>query len=130
MRYKINSTNSHHLTRALFYSFHGLRYVWRHEYAFRLEVYGFCIALPLALWLGGTPIEKLMLIISYGGVLIVELLNTAIEVVVDRIDTDEHALSKAAKDVGSAAVFLSLVAMATVWLTITVPYILQWVRSQ
>ena len=86
-----------------------------HEEAFRQEVYLFVIAGPLGLWLGETPIEKTLLTGSIILVMIVELLNTGIEIVVDRISFERHELSGRAKDVGSAAVLSSLALAGLTW---------------
>ncbi|MCL4720682.1 MAG: diacylglycerol kinase [Gammaproteobacteria bacterium] len=100
------------------YSMAGLRDAWRGEEAFRQEVSLALVLLPLALWLGQTPVERLLLAGSWLLVMIVEILNTAIEATVDRISDDYHQLSGQAKDLGSAAVFLSLVLAALTWGTV------------
>jgi diacylglycerol kinase (ATP) len=97
------------------YSAKGLQSCWQHEAAFRQEVLAACILLPLGLWLGATGLEKALLCAAVLQVLIVEVLNSAIEAVVDRISTDQHPLSGRAKDLGSAAVLLSLLLAALVW---------------
>jgi diacylglycerol kinase (ATP) len=99
---------------ALGYSRAGLSAGWG-EPAFRQEVWGALILLPLAFWLGRGWVETALLAGSVLLVLIVELLNTAIEAVVDRIGPQWHALSKRAKDMGSAAVLLSLLLCAGIW---------------
>jgi len=76
------------------------------------------VLVPLALWLGQTPVERLLLIGSWLLVMIVEILNTAIEATVDRISEERHTLSGQAKDMGSAAVFLSLVLALLAWATV------------
>jgi len=100
---------------ACVYSVHGLESAFRHEEAFRQEVWLAIVLIPIALVLniGGTG--KALMIASVLLVLIVELLNSAIEAAVDRISLDQHRLAKRAKDIGSAAVFLSLVNVAAVW---------------
>lgn len=104
-----------HVLNALTYSFQGLKAALIHEEAFRLELVA-CLAMaPLGLWLGAGAVEKAMLVGSLMLVLIVELLNSAIETVVDRVGVEHHALSGRAKDIGSAAVFLSLVNVAIIW---------------
>lgn len=100
------------------YSMAGFRDAWRGEEAFRQEVSLALVLLPLALWLGQTPVERLLLAGSWLLVMIVEILNTAIEATVDRISDDYHQLSGQAKDLGSAAVFLSLVLAALTWGTV------------
>jgi diacylglycerol kinase (ATP) len=90
----------------------------RHEDAFRWELTLVALLTPLALWLGDTGVERALLIGSLIIVLIVELLNSAIEATVDRISFENHRLAKRAKDIGSAAVMLSLVNAGVVWLLI------------
>ena len=100
---------------AFFHSLRGFKATWLHEEAFRQEVYLFALGGPLGLWLGGTGFEKALLTGSLILVLIVELLNTGIEIVVDRISFERHELSGRAKDVGSAAVLCSLLLAGLVW---------------
>ncbi len=100
------------------YSAAGLAAAWRSEAAFRQEVVAAAVLTPAALWLGRGPLEWLLLLGSLLGVLIVELLNTSIEAAVDRIGEDHHALSGRAKDLGSAAVLLSLVLAGATWAAI------------
>ena len=108
------------LHAATIYSMRGLKSAYISEEAFRLEVL-FCVFLaPLAFYLGETPIERLLLILPLFLVLVVELLNSAVEAIVDRIGPEYHELSAQAKDIGSAAVFLSLALFAFVWLTILI----------
>ena len=104
------------LIRATGYSLAGLKSCIRTEAAFRQELALFIVAFPLALWLGESGIERALLIGSLLLVLIVELLNTAIEVVVDRVGVESHVLSGRAKDLGSAAVMLALLNALVVWL--------------
>lgn len=96
-------------------SFRGLRSAFQSEAAFRQELALAIVLIPLGLWLGESAIEKVLLVGSVLVVLVVELLNTAIESVVDRIGLEHHVLSGRAKDVGSAAVLVSLVLLVTVW---------------
>jgi diacylglycerol kinase (ATP) len=96
-------------------SLRGLKLCYSSEAAFRQEVWFAVVLLPLALYLAGSPVERVMLAGSVLVLLIVELLNTAIEVVVDRIGVERHALSGFAKDAGSAAVMLTLVLVALTW---------------
>ena len=110
-----NLTGFARIYAAFFHSARGFKATWLHEEAFRQEVYLFIAAGPLALWLGETGIEKAMLIGSLILVMIVELLNTGIEIVVDRISFERHELSGRAKDVGSAAVLSALLLAAIVW---------------
>ena len=100
-----------HATR---YSLAGLRAGWS-EAAFRLEASLSIVMLPLAFWLGRDWVEVALLAGSVLLVLIVELLNTGIEAAIDRIGPERHALSKRAKDMGSAAVFLSLLLAGGIW---------------
>ena len=100
------------------YSAAGLAVAWRGEEAFRQEVLLSIVLLPLAFWIGSSYLERLLLIASWLLVMIVEILNTAVEATVDRISDERHRLSGEAKDLGSAAVFLSLLLAAMVWGTI------------
>jgi diacylglycerol kinase (ATP) len=115
------------LWRALFYSFAGLRDAWR-EPACRLEMVGVAVAVPVALWLPVTRVERLLLVASALAVLLVELVNTAIERTVDRIGPERHELSRRAKDLGSAAVFVATLLLAIVWLTIAGPPLYEMLR--
>lgn len=111
--------------RAAFYSLDGFRAAIRHEHAFRQELL-LCVALlPLAVWLPLSPLERAVLIATLLLVLIVELLNSAIEAVVDRVSLDDHDLSKRAKDFGSAAVFMSLTMVVVAWLLIAGPVVVK-----
>ena len=98
-----------------YYSWKGFVATWKGEAAFRQEVVLFILMLPLAFWLGETAFERALLISVLLIVLIVELLNSSIETVVDRIGEDYHPLSGRAKDQGSAAVFLSFLVAFLVW---------------
>lgn len=100
---------------ALFYSLAGLKAAYRHEDAFRQEVWLAVILIPLALYLSDQPIERAMMIGSVLLVLIVELINSAIEATVDRISLKDHVLAKRAKDIGSASVFVALVNVVVIW---------------
>ncbi len=106
------------IARATGYSFKGLRAAFANEEAFRQEVLVVVILSPLALWLGRTAVERALLIGSLLLLLIVELLNSAVEAAIDRIGPERHELSGRAKDLGSAAVFVALVLTGTVWLFI------------
>lgn len=103
------------LMNAFGYSLEGFKAAFKHEDAFRQEVFLAIILIPLAFYLGKSPIEKSLMIASVLLVLIVELLNSAIEAAVDHTSTEHHALAKRAKDIGSAAVFLALSIVAVVW---------------
>jgi diacylglycerol kinase (ATP) len=100
------------------WSLAGLAAAFRHEAAFRQEVLCTVLLVPLGLWLGDDGVEKAMLVASVMLVLVVELLNSAIEAAVDRISPEQHELAGRAKDIGSAAVMVSLVLCAAVWLLV------------
>jgi len=103
------------LLAATGFSLIGIRTAWQSEEAFRQEVLLAAVLLPAALWLGTTAVERVLLAATVLLVLIVELLNTAVEYTVDRIGTDHHELSGRAKDIGSAAVLLSLLLWGLTW---------------
>jgi len=100
---------------AFFYSMDGLTAAFKHEDAFRQEVFLALLLIPLALVLGETGIERVLMIGAVLLVLIVELLNSAVEAAVDRISLEHHLLIKRAKDMGSAAVMIALINVAVVW---------------
>lgn len=104
------------LLAAAGYSISGLRSAFASEEAFRLEVVGLLVLSPVALWLGDSNMERVLLIGSLLLLLIVELLNTAVEAVVNRVGLEFHELSRQAKDIGSAAVFLAMGMVALVWI--------------
>jgi len=112
-----------HLWRATVYSWQGLIAAWRYQWVFPLEVFSFIVAVPLGIYLGKTSVERVLLICSVLLVLIVELLNSAIETVVDRISQERHELSGRAKDLGSAAVFLTVINALIIWSFILLPKI-------
>jgi diacylglycerol kinase (ATP) len=97
------------------FSLAGIRAAWQHEAAFRQEIILGMILVPTAFWYGSTAVERVLLIGSCLIVLIVELLNSAVESAIDRIGEDRHALSGRAKDMGSAAVFISLWTVVMTW---------------
>ncbi len=97
------------------YSIRGLRSSWQNEAAFREECILLCFFIPAAFWLGQGAAQIALLLMSCILVIIVELLNTAIEVVVDRVGFELHELSGRAKDTASSAVFLSLIQVPVVW---------------
>jgi diacylglycerol kinase (ATP) len=99
-------------------SLRGLRHCYHSEAAFRQEVWAALVLLPLAMWLGRTGVERTLLAGSVLFVMIVELLNTGIEVVVDRISHERHHLSGFAKDLGSSAVLLALLLAVITWVLI------------
>ena len=103
------------IVNAAGYSWAGLSAAFRHEYAFRQEVFLALLLIPLALYLGDTGIERALMIGAVLGVLIVELLNSALEAAVDRISLEHHLLIKRAKDMGSAAVMIALANVIAVW---------------
>jgi len=100
---------------ALFYSLAGFKAAYRHEHAFRQECLLAAILLPAALLMPADGIGKALMVASVLLVLIVELVNSALEAAVDRISLEHHQLAKRAKDIGSAAVFMSLLNVAVVW---------------
>jgi diacylglycerol kinase (ATP) len=104
-----------HALRATRIALQGLRAAWQHEDAFRQEVLIAAIAIPAALLLPAEPLGKTMMIASILLVLIVELLNSALEAAVDHTSLEQHPLAKRAKDIASAAVFLSIVNALAVW---------------
>lgn len=107
--------NFKRIIKAWTYSWHGLKVATKTEAAFRQELVMAAILLPIALVADVSRVESVLLVLSVFLVLIAELINTAIEAAIDRISVDKHKLSAIAKDSGSAAVLLSLVAMVIVW---------------
>jgi len=103
------------LLKATKYSLMGLKAAWETEAAFRQEVFLFIILAPLGMWLGESGLERAALVGALFIVLIAELLNSGLEAAIDRIGEDIHPLSKKAKDVGSAAVFIALVNVVVTW---------------
>ncbi len=103
------------IIRATRFSALGLSAAWKNEAAFRQELLLIVVMLPAALWLGQTAFERAVLIGCLFIVLIVELINSAIEAAIDRHGDEQHELSGRAKDMGSAAVFMSLLLVAVVW---------------
>ncbi|MFN4325022.1 MAG: diacylglycerol kinase [Azonexus sp.] len=103
------------LINALGYSKDGLSAAWKNEAAFREEVLLAAVTLPLAFYLGQTGSERALLAGSILFILIVEILNSAVEAVVDKASPEKHELAKRAKDMGSAAVLLSLLNAAVIW---------------
>ena len=100
---------------ALFYSLDGLRAAYRHEDSFRQEVFLSLLLIPAAFFLPVSGVGKALMVASVLLVLIIELVNSAIEATVDRISLENHKLAKRAKDIGSAAVLVGLVNVALVW---------------
>ncbi|MGA7799829.1 MAG: diacylglycerol kinase [Gammaproteobacteria bacterium] len=103
------------LIRALGFSWAGLKAAFRHEAAFREEVALSVLLIPLALWLGHGGLERAVLLAAWLLVPIVELLNSGVEAVVDRISDEHHPLAGRAKDLGSAAVLIALINAGAVW---------------
>ena len=109
------------LINALGYSRDGIAAAWKNEAAFREEVVLAAVAIPLAFYLGKTGVERALLVGSIIFILIVEILNSAVEAVVDKASPEKHDLAKRAKDMGSAAVLLSLVNAALIWACVLWP---------
>jgi diacylglycerol kinase (ATP) len=106
------------LIRATYFSFLGLRAAFRNEPAFRQELLVLAMMIPAAWMLTNRSVERVLLIGSWMLVIVVELINSAIETVVDRVGTEHHELSGRAKDLGSAAVFCSILLAVGIWLII------------
>jgi len=106
------------LLRAFGYSLQGFVHTWREEAAFRQEVCLSIVVIPAGLLLGRTGIERALLVYPMLQILVIEILNSAVEAVVDRGGTERHPLAGMAKDMGSAAVMLSFALLGTVWLLI------------
>jgi diacylglycerol kinase (ATP) len=109
------------LWNALFYSLDGLSAAFRHEDAFRQEVLMALVLVPIALHMPASGIGRALMVASVLLVLIIELLNSAIEAVTDRISLEDHVLAKRAKDMGSAAVLIALINVPVVWTLVLVP---------
>ena len=109
------------LINALGYSRDGLAAAWKNEAAFREEVLLAAIAIPLARFLGETGVDRALMVGSILLILIVEILNSGLEAIVDKASPEKHELAKQAKDMGSAAVLLSLVNAAVVWACVLWP---------
>ena len=108
------------LANAFKYSVAGTLAAFKHEDAFRQEVILSIVLIPLAIYLGETTTEQALMIASVLLIIIVELLNSSVEATVDRISVKRHKLAKRAKDIGSAAVFFSLVNVSVIWFLILV----------
>ena len=106
------------LVGALRYSFRGFLAAFQHEAAFRQELLLVAILIPIAIWLGRSPVEIVLLIAPWFFVLLVELLNSAIEALADTITLEQHPLIARAKDLGSAAVFLAILLAIVVWVVV------------
>lgn len=112
---KPGNTGLRRIANATHYSAKGFVAAWQHEAAFRQELVLTLLLVPAAIWLGQTMVETVLLIAACLLVLIVELLNSAIEAAIDRVGKEQHELSGRAKDMGSAAVFVSLLIVVLVW---------------
>ena len=113
------------VVRALGYSLDGLAAAWRSEGAFRQEVICAAVLIPIACVAPATAVERVLLIGSVLFVLVVELFNSALEAAIDRISAERHPLAKKAKDVGSAAVFVAIIAGTLAWLAILGPWLVR-----
>lgn len=111
-------TGLRRLLNALRYSIAGLRAAYRHEDAFRQEVLLALVLIPAAVLLGRDGLSRAAMIASVLLVIVVELVNSAIEAAVDRVSLEEHRLAERAKDIGSAAVLIALVNVAVVWICV------------
>jgi len=120
---KPGRTGLSRILHALRYSWQGLKAAFKHEAAFRQELALVVVLIPFAVWMTSDPVELSLLIGSVLLVLIVELLNSAIEAIVDRFGGEHHELSGRAKDIGSAAVFIALLNAAIIWALITYKYL-------
>jgi diacylglycerol kinase (ATP) len=116
-----NARGWRRIVGAFGFSIQGFKACYELEEAFRQEVWALLVLLPLGLWLGESPIERAMLAGSLLMVPIVELLNSAIEANVDRVGLERHELSGRAKDIASAAVFLSIAFAAMIWGLVLIP---------
>ena len=103
------------ILKATRWSLQGLAAAWLHESSFRLEVYLFVVLAPLALWLGADGIERALLVAPMLLVMAAELLNSAVEAVIERYGAEHHELAGRAKDMGSAAVFVLMMNVLAVW---------------
>lgn len=109
------------ILQAMRYSLQGLRAAWRYESSFRMELYVFCVLAPVGLWLGADAIERVLMVSALLLVLIVELLNGAVEAIVDKTTPEYNELAGRSKDMGSAAVFLCMLNVGVVWALILLP---------
>jgi diacylglycerol kinase (ATP) len=112
---KANETVLQHIVNAAIWSAAGVKKAWKNELAFRVEAIIIIIMMPVGIWLGRSAAERALLIASCLLILITELLNSAIEAVVDRIGTERHELSGRAKDMGSAAAFFAMLTAGIIW---------------
>lgn len=114
------------IIKATIWSLQGLRAAWLHESSFRLEIYLLAVLAPLALWLGASGVERALLLGSCLLVPMVELLNSALEAVIERYGNESHELVGRAKDMGSAAVFVAMLNVGVVWALVLLP---RWLQS-
>lgn len=117
------------ISKAAIYSFYGFRAALKHEHAFRQELILVAVLTPVAVMLPVSPLSKLALMAVLLLVLIVELLNSSIEAVVDKASPEIHPLAARAKDMGSAAVFLALLLAAATWAVVAGPPIVSWISA-
>ncbi|MCF3097304.1 diacylglycerol kinase [Aeromonas australiensis] len=123
---KPGATGVTRIINATGYSIKGLRSAWVNEAAFRQELMLILLLMPLAFWLGDSLNQILLLVVISWLVVIVEILNSAIEAVVDRVGSEHHELSGRAKDLGSAAVFIALALNGLVWGALVGRNLLGW----
>ena len=116
-----NAKGLRRILNAFRYSWAGFRKCFKYEEAFRQEVTASLVVIPLGLWLGDSGVERALLVGSWLIVPIVELLNSGLEAIVDRVGTEHHKLSGQAKDMGSAAVLLSITLSLVVWALVLLP---------
>ena len=112
---KAKKTGIRRLINAFYYSLSGFKAAWKNEEAFRQEIILSVFVIPAAIWLGTSARDRALLIAVYLIIPLVELLNSAIEAIVDRMGSERHVLSGRAKDLGSAAVLLSICIAIIVW---------------
>ncbi len=118
------------LIRAVGYSSAGFRHALRHEAAIRQELLALVVLVPAALYLPVSRLERLVLVLSMLLVMLVELINSAIEAAIDRISAERHPLSGQAKDLGSAAVAVALLMTVLCWLVIAGPVLVDWLERR
>lgn len=118
-----NATGLTRIVKAAGYSWKGIRAAWQHEAAFRQEAVAAIVAILIACWLDVDAVTRVLLIGSVVMVIIVEILNSAIEAVVDRIGPEIHPLAGRAKDMGSAAVLLSIILAIFVWAMLLIAHL-------
>jgi diacylglycerol kinase (ATP) len=117
-----------HVARAIRHSYYGLRAVFLSEHAFRIEIFLSILTIPLAFWIGESIFERVLLLGSWFFVLLIELLNTAIETIINRISLDYHPDSGKAKDIGSALVFISAIQAVFFWSMLGIPWFLKLIK--